>query len=426
MLLLSTSTSLISTFLFGFHSGVLNQPKDEITLALNLNDFQWGAIISAFLLSGFLSCFFAPFLSISLGRLKSLQIAASFFFIGSLGFSFSNSFFFLLFSRFIIGFGAGSATILTPLYISEISPSNKKGLFGSFSQLSIVLGVFTSQVLGLWFTKEWRNVLFYSAGAPLLQFLLLFFTIESPVWYSSVGLIEKENEALRLLSSGYISLNQEPTDTDIHSDSRNDQVLNIQKPFPTRQLISCIILQIAQQFSGINAITYYSTTIFQLIYPLETAILLTLLLTIVLASTTLLSSFIIDKIGSKRIVTISILIMCVISLIIGTIPNLNISPFQTVLIFNLFVFGFGVGLGSVPWMIIHEILDSDMVAFASSVCCGVNWIGNFIVGLATPIFIGLFGLRLFYWFGIVLAVCLGVLHWSFKVVEGDDDAENRH
>jgi hypothetical protein len=151
-----------------------------------------------------------------------------------------------------------------------------------------------------------------------------------------------------------------------------------------RPLMVALGLQLAQQMSGINAAIYYSTSIFQTSYSSDTAIKLSLLIAGINLVMTIVSSALIERLGRRPLLLAAQFTMGVFAFTAAILPTFNVAPILIVICLNLFVAGFGLGLGSIPWLILPELVPSSAVGIASSICASVNWTANFIVAIVTP------------------------------------------
>jgi len=169
--------------------------------------------------------------------------------------------------RVLIGISCGVSSTVAPTYLSEIAPPNKKGLFGTSFQLGVTVGIVVSQVFGLeWIfgtNENWPVCLALGAAPAVLQILLCFLSPESPSWLAGrgdMGTQEAEKALLQLQGDNAV--------LEVSTEKREEAGLiqNIKEifgsPGPKNALITVCIYMIIQQLSGINAIFFYSTSIF--------------------------------------------------------------------------------------------------------------------------------------------------------------------
>jgi MFS transporter, SP family, solute carrier family 2 (facilitated glucose transporter), member 3 len=165
-------------------------------------------------------------------------------------------------------------------------------------------------------------------------------------------------------------------------------------------LVSCIVLQMAQQLCGINAVFYYSTTFFEGL--ISNPLLGSTMVTLVNVLATYLALKLMDNTARRTLILWStggmiISTGFVLSALLGITPNI-----VALIAVNFFVAFFEIGLGPIPWLIVAEMFDAKYVATAMSLSCIVNWACNFLVGLCFPFMEELLGPYSFGPFGLVL------------------------
>ncbi|TPX32056.1 hypothetical protein SmJEL517_g04762 [Synchytrium microbalum] len=235
MLLLCVTVAALSTFQFGFASGVINQPRDAITVCkeieapnqvlpncIPMNDIEWGLFVSLFLLGGILGGLSGGYASTSLGRRRALLYNNLWYFMGGGFLALGNNAIQLMFGRFLVGIGAGVSTVVVGLYINELAPPFLRGSLGACNQLSIVVGVGVSQLvgvgvsqlLGIWLSTPtlWRSLFACTWG----KYLYVPFSLAPPEvlmtgWLSSQGLVLDAKRALQKLR-GIDGVDDELTD----------------------------------------------------------------------------------------------------------------------------------------------------------------------------------------------------------------------
>ncbi|KAI9326457.1 general substrate transporter, partial [Zopfochytrium polystomum] len=312
-------------------------------------------------------------------------------------------------------------TVVLPLYLAEIAPVALRGSIGSLNQLMIVIGILVAQVVGLPLaTREGWRTLMALAGLPAaVQVVLLFGCVETPSWLASHGLLHDARKSLAFLRGGdrgnLASDGQGDEGTSSNPIDRElDDIFSAAGPKVTvanlfsvralrRPLLAAFGLQVAQQFSGINAAIYYSTTIFQQSYDPTTAIRLTLLVSVTNLLTTLLSSSLIERAGRRTLLLTATLGMSLSAALVAGAVRAPSSPTEAVVVgLMAFVGFFGVGLGSIPWLILPELVPGYAVGPAASVCTSVNWSASFALAFVLPKAIGALGYDIFFVFSALL------------------------
>ncbi|KAA1096491.1 hypothetical protein PGT21_018351 [Puccinia graminis f. sp. tritici] len=419
---------IISAFSYGYHISALNGAQDVITCRSNsslpsdqtvypslslltpciaMSDNRFGFLTASYTTGGFLGSVYASKLARSRGKRNTLLLSAISIGIGSLLMSLSNFFTMILIGRTIIGIGCGINTVLVPIYLSEISPSQIRGSVGVMNQLAIVFGIFASQLVSLPLARPfaWRWIFIISAAFSTLQLLT------SPL------VLNQKDQPSSSHSDHPHSTHDDDNDDDNDNDFERETLLNpantIHQPIsnPAHQQLPqtnqstihplsvsqlllkhwkqdpalanglkvLLITQLAQQLSGINAVLYYSTSIMKSVLPTQ-AIYISLFITAINVMMTFPAIFLVDKLGRKCLLLLSAGSMALTSLLLALSINYEIAQLSSLAIV-LFVASFSIGLGPIPFVILSELVPLYAVSAAGSFGLAVNWASNFLVGL---------------------------------------------
>jgi len=205
----------IGGFLFGFDTAVISGTTDLVKEQYGLDDVLQGWYVS----SGLVGCVFgviiAGFISDKFGRKRALILSAILFSLSAVGCAFASDFTFLIISRLIGGIGVGVASMLSPMYISEIAPRHKRGMLTSLYQLAITIGILIAFLSNafiqdfainnntgeavfskVFVAEQWRGMLGAETIPAFLFLVLLFFIPQSPRWLMSKGKTVKANQIM--------------------------------------------------------------------------------------------------------------------------------------------------------------------------------------------------------------------------------------
>jgi len=329
------------------------------------------------------------------GRKPAIQISGLFVAVGSGLMAIAPSTFLLLLGRFLTGCGAGIGLCTGPIFLAEIAPSNIRGSVGVLTQLAIVLGIMITQLLGLRMATPslWRFVLLFSSVASVVQLCLSRFIIETPVWLKRNGKSEDSRTVQRFLfqEPGFAHsvedplLDETPEGFQHESDERRESTsvsipdlltsLELRRP-----LIVVSFAMISQQLSGINAILYYSNDILSRVLS-DAGPYVSLGITLVNVLMTFPPIFLIDRVGRRPLLLASVVGALACLVLSGYGLNTGMVALSSISML-IFVMSFAIGLGPVPFIIISEVAPSRAVSALSSVALSLNWIANFIIGLA--------------------------------------------
>lgn len=351
---------------------------------------------SIFSVGGLIAATCAGTLAGRYGR-RRLSIYSCFPFIaGSLLMAFASNVRHLQAGRFITGLGAGTAIVVVPLYLNEISPPNLRGMLGFMNQFSINIGILLAQFLGLAYSNfsQWRYILFGGAVIASLNAFLLYFIPESPKWLVSAGRIEEGRRALQLLRYSVdvedefsVYANEEEAEGLLDSSGSNVAVartpnqVSIVK-FCTAETHRPKFIAVAgvmafQQLCGVNSIIFYGVSVLATLFP-QLAPVLNCVISILNCIVTAYSSTIVDKYGRKLLLISSIAGMAVTSALLG-FGITHSFPTLSAVSAMMFVVSFAMGLGPIPFMVISELVPETSVGAAQSVGTTINWLATFLV-----------------------------------------------
>lgn len=386
---------------------MINTPKDTITNCTELNDpdykgklglppcFEvedalWGTIVGLFAIGGLLGGVIGGYLADLLGRKQLMMLNNIIFALGSLLMGFSTSTAMLGVGRVIVGMGSGISTLVIPLYIGEIAPINFRGSLGVLTQLSVTIGIFVSQIISIFMNSvpAWRWLLSMSLFIGAAQLILLPACVNSPRWLVMKGNNTEAKEALKKLRVGN-------TETEVNEEL--DSILEGQRtsgdtvtyldlfrnPSLRKPLIVGLTLQAIQQFSGINAVFYYSGDIFEKSAP-EQAEILTASVGLLNVLLTFLSIVLMDKAGRRALLIFGEIGMIVVAILYTIAFSLDINWLGIVCTYA-YVSAFAVGLGPIPFLILVEIFPTSAVGKAASLAIPINWGSNYLVAQLFPI-----------------------------------------
>jgi MFS family permease len=255
-------------FLMGFDSAVMSGVVDPVKGEFSLNPDQVGWAVSCLTLGATIAMACAGPLADRFGRRLVLAITALLFTVSALGCAVADSLTMLVIARIVGGFGVGGALLIAPIYIAEIAPPHRRGQLVSFNQFNIVIGLSTAffsnyflEAAGL----SWRWMLGVEAVPAALYLLLLLFVPRSPRWLASRGLTDDARSVLERING---KAGAERALADVQESLRADAKIGRVSPLellkPNLRKVMAIGLGLAffQQITGINAIFFYSPTIF--------------------------------------------------------------------------------------------------------------------------------------------------------------------
>ncbi|XP_029357092.1 solute carrier family 2, facilitated glucose transporter member 1 isoform X2 [Echeneis naucrates] len=409
-LLLSVGTAVIGSLQFGYNTGVINAPqkviegfindtwRDRYETPITKNSLTaiWSLSVSIFSVGGILGSFSVGLFVNTLGRKNSMLMANILAFAASalMGFSkMASSWEMLIIGRFVVGLYSGLSTGFVPMYVGEVSPTSLRGALGTLHQLGIVLGILIAQVFGLESIMGndtlWPLLLGFIFIPAVIQCVLLPLCPESPRFL----LINKneENKAKSVLKklrgNRDVSADMQEMKEESRQMMREKKVTIkelIMSPLYRQPLIVAIILQLSQQLSGINAVFYYSTRIFEKA-GVEQPVYATIGAGVVNTAFTVVSLFIVERAGRRSLHLTGLLGMAgsaiLMTIALALLEKVKWMSYLSIVAIFGFVAFFEIGPGPIPWFIVAELFSQGPRPSAIAVAGLSNWTANFIVGM---------------------------------------------
>lgn len=380
--------------LFGYDTAVISGATGSLTEFFGLSAAELGFAASSALVGCVIGAIIAGQLSNSMGRRGALKIAATLFLISAIGTAIPDSYWVFVFFRIIGGIGVGIASMVSPMYIAEVAPPNKRGALVSCNQFAIIFGMlvvyFVNYGIALAGTEAWLNTvgwryMFASECIPALLFLVLLFTVpETPRWLALKG---REQEARSLLSALNKHRNIEDQWKGIQA-SLNDTKgkVSIAALGMMGVLAIGIMLSVLQQVTGINVFLYYAPEIFKSFSDssTDTALLQTILVGVVNLTFTVVAIFTVDKFGRRPLMMIGAGAMAISMIAIGTAAYANAIGGYLLFFVLLYIAAFALSLGPVTWVLLSEIFPNSIRSKALSIAVFAQWSANFMVSQTFP------------------------------------------
>ncbi|XP_042041740.1 plastidic glucose transporter 4-like isoform X2 [Salvia splendens] len=416
----------LGAFLFGYHLGVVNGALEYLSKDLGIaeNTVLQGWVVSALLAGATVGSFTGGLLADKIGRTKTfmldvIPLAAGVFLSGI-----AKSVETMILGRVLTGVGIGISSAIVPLYISEISPTEIRGTLGSVNQLSICIGILAALVAGLPLAGNplwWRTMFTIALVPSVLLAVGMAFSPESPRWLYQQGRIAEAEVSIKRLF-GKERVTEVMGDLDAAGRDSSEPEAGWLDLFSNRyrKVVSVgAALFLFQQFAGINAVVYYSTSVFRTA-GIKSDVAASALVGVanVIGSTVAIS--LMDKQGRKSLLITSFAGMGASMLLLSlTFSWKALAPYSgtlAVLGTVLYVLSFSLGAGPVPALLLPEIFASRIRAKAMALSLGTHWIANFVIGLYFLSVVNRFSLSTVY-LGFGSVCVLAVMYVSGNVVE---------
>lgn len=366
----------IGGILFGYDTAVISGTTEVVKMQFGLSTGGEGWYVGCALIGSILGVLTAGMLSDFLGRKKTMLTSALLFSVSAIGCAVCGDFSQLVLYRMIGGFGIGIVSIVSPIYISEVSPAHVRGTMVSLYQLFITIGFLlaylanflilkgaaldaTDPQLGArMFNQEyWRGMLGAEAIPDLLFLVLIFFIPESPRWLAVRGQREEKGEEWKAL--------------------REKGIL--------KAVLIGSAIAILGQFMGVNAVLYYGPKIFA-DAGFEDPLFSTVLVGVVNMLTTVIALLIIDKVGRKQLVWWGVggMIFCLLMIGLYFLPATSLPTWFMLTFFLLYVFCTAISISAVVFVLLSEMYPNRVRGLAMSIAGLALWVGTYLIGQLTP------------------------------------------
>ncbi|ESW23608.1 hypothetical protein PHAVU_004G061900 [Phaseolus vulgaris] len=416
----------LGAILFGYHLGVVNGALEYLAkdLGITENTVLQGWIVSTLLAGATAGSFTGGSLADKFGRTRTFQLAAIPLAIGAFLSATAQSVQPMIIGRLLAGVGIGVTSAIVPLYISEISPTEVRGALGSVNQLFICIGILLALVAGLPLAgnPSWWRTMFGIAVVPsVLLALGMAISPESPRWLFQQGKLAEAEKAIKTLY-GKERVATVMLDLSTASQGSSEPEAGWFDLFSSRywKVVSVgAALFLFQQLAGINAVVYYSTSVFRSA-GIASDVAASALVGASNVFGTAIASSLMDKQGRKSLLIISFSGMAASMLLLSLSFTWKVLvPYSgplAVLGTVLYVLSFSLGAGPVPALLLPEIFASRIRAKAVSLSLGTHWISNFVIGLYFLSVVNKFGISTVY-LGFSAVCVLAVLYIAGNVVE---------
>lgn len=416
----NTIIAALGGLLFGFDTAVISGTTDALKAIFDLSSFGLGFTVASALIGTIVGAISAGRPADRYGRRHTLFAIAILYFISAVGTALAWDWYSFLFFRFLGGIGVGAASVVSPMYIAEISPAVYRGRMVAVTQFNIVLGIllafFSNYLIAMLELgpATWRWMFGVEAFPAAAFFFLLFLTPGSPRWLVAQGRIEEARVVLGRLGTDTGSVESEIRE--IQTSMALDRH-TLTEPFYRRKYLTPISLAVAiamfNQLSGINALMYYAPYIFKMAGAGEASALLQ---TVAVGGTnlvfTMAALLVIDHFGRR---------MLMLAGSIGYIVSLGATAWAfykfgtdfdetggTIVLISLLVFiaSHAFGQGAVIWVFISEIFPNRVRARGQALGSFTHWVMAALISWTFPMIAGWSGGHTFAFYAAMMVLQL--------------------
>ncbi|MGF6771688.1 SP family galactose:H+ symporter-like MFS transporter [Paraburkholderia sp. GAS199] len=388
-IVLTSAIAALAGLLFGLDIGVISGALPFIAKNFQVGDQMQEWIVSSMMVGAAVGALGSGWVSRVIGRKVSLMIAAALFAGASAICAFALNPAMLIAGRVLLGLAVGIASFTAPLYLSEIAPRTMRGALISLHQLMVTIGILAAFLSNTAFSGagDWRWMLGVIAFPAIAMLVGLIFLPRSPRWLMSVGRREEALAVLKKLRGDEQTIQTEMREIDeqLKVEFEGWSLFRGNKNF-RRSVWLGVLLQIAQQLTGINVVMYYAPRIFGLAGygSAHDQLWGTVIVGAVNVAATFVAIGLVDRWGRKPILYTGFSVMAIALASLGTLMHVGItSPshqYAAVAALLVFIAGFAMSAGPMIWILCAEIQPIKGRDFGIAVSTFVNWVANTIAG----------------------------------------------
>jgi len=398
-------------YLFGFDFAVISGALPFLRPQFGLTAWWEGFLTGSLALGCMAGCLVAGQLADRYGRRPGLLLAAGIFAVSSIGMALAPGLGLFVAARFAAGIGVGMASMLSPLYIAEVSPAAVRGRNVAINQLTIVIGILVTNLVNYFLAdtgpEAWRWM-FGLGAVPAGLFLLgVLWLPESPRWLAQAGQLARAEAVLRKMGNDtFVTTTLAGLAVPAASNGPQPRFRDVLGAGVRPAVVVGVVLAVFQQFCGINVVFNYTSTIFAAVgADLNRQLLETIGIGVVNLAFTLVAMFLVDRLGRRPLLLFGAAGLAVLYLALAFLLQTHAAPGLVSVVVLAAIGTYGLSLAPVTWVVISEIFPTRIRGVASSVATVALWGAYFVLVFTFPILaevIGTYG-PFYLYAGICLA-----------------------
>lgn len=406
---IASIAAALAGLLFGFDTAVISGVINPLSQELSLNSAQQGWAVSSALVGTLIAAIFSGSLGDKWGSRLVLLWVGFGFFVSAIGCALANGLIAFSAFRFIGGLAIGGASVLAPVFISEISPATRRGMLVGMFQIFIVLGILlaylSNAIVDMLVLSEaawrWKMAVLILPGAIFVGALL--YTPPSPRWLASKGELERAQDIAAKLGL---------TDVDLAAINQSEDRLNWVSHW--RPMLLAITLASFNQLSGINAILYYLNDIFAAGgFSKLSSNLQAVAVGVANLLATLLGMFLIDRLGRRSLLLVGSLGTAFA--LVGVAFTYAAPGHEHYLLPLLIVYiaFFAISQGAVIWVYLSEIFPTSVRSRGQALGSATHWIWAAVLSGSFKWVADSFDKALPFWFFAAMMLLQFIAVWRF-------------
>ena len=405
----------IGGFMFGYDSGVINGTQKGLEAAFNLGKLGIGVNVGAILVGSSIGAFVAGRLADLIGRRTVMMLAAALFLVSALLAGAADTSVIFIIARIIGGFGVGAASVISPVYISEVTPASIRGRLSSVQQVMIISGLTGAFVANFALARyaggstapfwlgypAWRWMFWLQAIPAAIYFLALLVIPESPRYLVVKGQYERARAVLtKLFGAEEADRKVDEITASLAKDHHKPKLSDLvdKTTGKIRPILwAGIGLAVFQQLVGINVVFYYGATLWEAVgFSENYALQINILSGVLSIGACLLTIALVDKIGRKPLllvgsagmtVTLAVVAWAFSTAVTGADGAVSLPGNNGVIALvaaNLYVIFFNLSWGPIMWVMLGEMFPNQIRGSGLAVAGFAQWIANAAISVSFP------------------------------------------
>lgn len=413
-------TVSLGGFLFGLDTAVISGCEKTIQLLWGLSDTMIGQLVAMALYGTVIGAIFGGVPAESYGRRTTLFWIALIYLVSAVGSALAPSAGALMFFRFLGGLAIGASSVVAPMYITEIAPTEKRGQLTAMFQFNIVFGIlvayFSNWLIGSNAPDAWRWMLGIVAF-PSLAFVILILRVpESPRW-----LILKKNATdealatLNIINPDTAKQSLTEIETSRHKKVETSELSEFFSGKYNFPIWLAVLFAFFNQVSGINAVIYYAPRIFEDAGLAKSSALLSSVgIGVVNLLFTMIGLLWIDRFGRRFLMFIGSIGYIISLTLVALFFAKGVSEGGITIPILLFIFiaAHAIGQGAVIWVFISEIFPNQVRSYGNSLGSSTHWVFAALIAATFPLLAGRFGQAPIFAFFAVMMVFQLLFVWK--------------
>jgi SP family xylose:H+ symportor-like MFS transporter len=382
LLMISATVAALGSFLFGFDTAVISGTTESLRAAFKLTDSTLGFTVSSALLGTMFGALLVGRPADWWGRRRVLSLLAVLFLVSAVGCAGAWNWYALIFFRWLGGVAVGAASVVCPMYITEIAPAKRRGVLVAVSQLNIVLGILlaylSNYVVARWVGADNPDIWRWMFGVMIVPSVIFLATAalipESPRWLVKQGRPEDARQVLVRFGHEAPAAELAEIESTLRVEKGGHPPSIFQRKYLKPLLLACMIAAF-NQLDGINAVIYYTADIFRMAGADKTSALMqSVIVGLTNLVMTIVAMFLIDRVGRKALLLVGSVTFVFSHALAAWCFATQAQGWIVIAAMMGVVGSHAYSQGAVVWVIINELLPNAVRASGSAIACTLMWV----------------------------------------------------